>query len=278
MAPEARGHAWPLRALRTVQFGLARLRGAQVEAQAAPFGLRFVGPAADCITRGIYRRGVHEPLITRYLLEAVRLGPGDVAIDAGANIGWYSLLLDRLAEPGASVYAFEPEPATFALLQVNLARNRATHVEPVPAALGAAAGRALLRRYKDSNNGRHSLLAAESGAGSVEVPVLTLDSFWEQRGLAARPLRVLKIDVEGFEYFVLQGARALLPRCERLLLEFAPTSPGADGRAGVELLALMRAHGFLARAFTPRGLVPLADAELAGLRTRCDLLFERHGP
>lgn len=271
----AAGHPWPLRTLRTLQFGLARLRGAEVEARAAPFGLRLRGPAADCITRGIYRHGVHEPPITRYLIESVRLAAGDVAIDAGANIGWYSLLLDRLAVPGASVFAFEPDPATFARLQGNLARNAAAHVEALQAALGAECGTARLARYKDSNNGRHSLLAADSGAGTVQVPVLMLASFWEARALGARPLRLLKVDVEGFEYFVLQGAGALLARCERLLLEYAPRSPAAGGRGAEALLALLRAAGFRARCFGPGGLTPVSYEQLARMQRRCDLLLER---
>jgi len=274
-ARRAPGHRWPLVALRTLQFGLARLRGTEVEARAAPFGLRLRGPVADCITRGIYRHGVHEPAITRYLIDTLRLGAGDVAIDAGANIGWYSLLLDRLAAPQASVFAFEPDPATFALLRANLAHNAAAHVEAQQVALGAECGTARLARYKDSNNGRHSLLAADSGAGTVEVPVVTLASFWQRQGLGARPLRLMKVDVEGFEYFVLQGAGALLTRCERLLLEYAPHSPAAGGSGAHALLALLRAAGFTPRWFSAAGLTPVSFERLAAMDTRCDLLLER---
>ena len=109
-------HAWPTRMLRTLQFGLARLTSGDglVTARAAPFGLTFTGPAADVITRHIYRLGAHEPAITRYLLEQVRLGAGDVALDVGANLGWYSVLLQRLSVPGARIL-LEYSPQSLAL-------------------------------------------------------------------------------------------------------------------------------------------------------------------
>ena len=118
-------YPWALRVWRSLRFGLARLasRDGYVQARAAPFDLTFTGPGADVITRHIYRLGAHEPVITRYLLEHVHLGPGDVALDVGANIGWYSVLLDRLSEPGAQIFAFEPDPKTYGLLTRNLAAN-----------------------------------------------------------------------------------------------------------------------------------------------------------
>ena len=123
-------HPWARRLLRSVQFGLARLtsRDGYVVARSAPFGLTFKGPAADVITRHIYRLGAHEPVITRYLLENVRLGAGDIALDVGANLGWYSVLLNRLSAPGAQIFSFEPDPRTYGLLLTNLAANEATRV------------------------------------------------------------------------------------------------------------------------------------------------------
>jgi FkbM family methyltransferase len=268
-------HAWPRRVLRTLQFGLARLtsRDGLVTAHAAPFGLSFTGPAADVITRHIYRLGSHEPAITRYLLDHVRVRPGEVALDVGANLGWYSVLLQRLSEPGARIFSFEPDPRTFEFLRTNLAANHATRVSPFNIALGDTQGSAQLRRYKDSNNGRHSLIPGADIAGSVTVPLDTLAHFWESQALADTPLAFMKIDVEGFEYFVVKGAGALLRRCASTLLEYSPASLALAGLPADALIELLAANRLGARAFVDGRLEPVSFADLARAQSQLDLLL-----
>ncbi|HEY2808737.1 MAG TPA: FkbM family methyltransferase [Steroidobacteraceae bacterium] len=272
-------HAWHRRILRTVQFGLARLtsRDGFVTARAAPFGLTFTGPAADVITRHIYRLGSHEPAITRYLLEHVRLGPEDVALDVGANLGWYSVLLQRLSEAGARIFAFEPDPQTFGLLRTNLEANQATRVRACNIALGEAAGSAQLRRYKDSNNGRHSLIPGDDIAGSVTVPLDTLAHFWDSQGLGEARIAFMKVDVEGFEYFVLKGAGALLPRCANILLEYSPQSLALAGLPADALVELLAANNLSARAFVDGRPTPVSFAELRCAESQLDLLLSPQG-
>jgi len=268
-------HAWPVRVLRTLQFGWARLtdRDGYVNARAAPFGTSFTGPVADVITRHIYRLGAHEPAITRYLLEHVRLRPGDVAVDVGANLGWYSVLLSRLSEPGAQIFAFEPDPESFRLLTRNLAVNAASSVAAFNVALGEVAGFAELHRYRACNNGRHTLLSGNTSGGVVRVPVDTLSAFWERQALGERPLRLLKIDVEGFEYFVLRGAGALLERCACLLLEYSPDSFPVAGLKVQQLLGLLAATGLKPHAFVGDRPVPVTFDELAAATVQRDLLL-----
>ena len=268
-------HAWFLRMLRTCQFGIARVtsRDGLVEAHAAPFGLTFTGPAADCITRHIYRIGAHEPHITRYLLDNIRVGANEVALDVGANIGWYSVLLDRLSAPGARVLAFEPDPGSFRLLSTNLQANRTQHVTAFNVALGDKPGVALLHRYRDSNNGRHTLLEGNTSGGTVEVPVDTLKSVWEREQLGARPVALLKIDVEGFECLVLRGAGDLLKRCRCVLLEYSPEGLTLAGLQPAALIDLLIAAGLEARVFAGDDLAPISYAELARADSQKDLLL-----
>jgi FkbM family methyltransferase len=261
--------------LRTCQFGIARVtsRDGFVEAHAAPFGLTFTGPAADCITRHIYRLGAHEPHITRYLLDNVRVGPGEVALDVGANIGWYSVLLDRLSAPGARVLAFEPDPGSYRLLSTNLTANHAQHVTALNLALGEKPGVALLHRYRESNNGRHTLLEGNTSGGTVEVPVDTLRNVWEREQLGARPVALLKIDVEGFECLVLRGAGELLSRCRCVLLEYSPEGLKLAGLQPQAIIDLLLAAGLTARVFAGDELVPISYAELARAESQKDLLL-----
>lgn len=268
-------HAWPLRLLRSVQFGFARLasRDGYIEAHAAPFDLTFTGPAADCITRHIYRLGAHEPAITRYLLDHVRLGAEDVAMDVGANLGWYSLLLSRLSVAGARIFAFEPDPESYRLLGRNVRANAASQVTALNIALGETAGFAELHRYKASNNGRHTLLPGSTSGGSVRVPVMTLESFWKSQHLGERRICLLKVDVEGYEYFVLRGAGELLGRCARILLEYSPASLPLAGLRPDALIDLFRRAGLSAHAFVHGKPVPMSFERLARAETQHDLLL-----
>jgi FkbM family methyltransferase len=261
-----------------MQFALDRLLrpGGYIQARAAPFDLLFVGPVADVITRHIHRKGAHEPGITRYLLEHVRVGAGEIAVDVGANLGWYSVLLNCLSVQGAQIFAFEPDPESYWLLSKNLRSNDATRVSAHNIALGSTPGFAELRRYKSSNNGRHTLVdGGNPGGGTVRVPVSTLKDFWAANHLDGRPIRFLKVDVEGFEYFVLRGAGELLDRCECVLLEYSPGSQRMLAAKPDALIELLQASRFNVRRFRDGELVPVSWAELAGAQEQYDLLLTR---
>ena len=268
-------HSRVVRLLRTLQFGLARIttRDGYVEAHAAPFDLTFTGPAADCITRHIYRLGAHEPHITRFLIDHIRLRADDIALDVGANIGWYTVLLDRLSEAGARIFAFEPDPESYRLLRTNLETNGATRVTALNIALGDAPGFAELHRYKDANNGRHTLLAGNSEGGIVRVPVNTLRAFWDDQHLGSRSIRFLKIDVEGFEYYVLRGAGDLLKRCDCVQLEYSPDAFRVAGLKQEAVLDLLVTAGLTAHTFLNGQLVPISYVELGRAETQHDLIL-----
>ena len=269
-------YSLPKRALRSVQYWLARVTSSDgyVAARAAPFDLTFRGPAADCITRHIFRLGAHEPHVTRYVLEHVRLGPGDVALDIGANLGWYSVLLDRLSLPGAQIFAFEPDPESFRLLQENLQLNRANHVRALNMALGDKPGTAELRRYNSKNNGCHTLFAGGNCEGGIaQVSIETLGHIWQQQQLGSRPLKFMKIDVEGYEYFALRGAGELLRRCSCLVMEYTPDALQLAGQGPSAMVDCFAEAGLQAKCFVNGELQPISLEELAATRTQRDLVL-----
>lgn len=250
-----------------------RSRDGYIEARAPLFDLKFRGPSGDCITRHIYRFGAHEPHISRYVLEHIRLQPAEIAIDVGANLGWYTLLLSRLSEPGARIFAFEPDPETYRLLCGNLRANSAIGVTALNLALSDTAGTAVLHRYKTSNNGRHTLTpGSDGGGGECEVNVQTLDTFCASQGLAQTRVRFLKIDVEGFEYQVVRGAMSLLRRCDCILLEFN------RGETGGKLLQLLANAGFTVHAFINGNPKQMSLAEILHSPVQLDLLLTQAHP
>ena len=128
------------------------------------------------------------------------LKPGMVALDIGANIGAHTVPMAQKVGPQGRVLAFEPQRQVFQLLAANVALNALANVIARHAAVGAAAGEItvpLIDYGKGGNFGGVALGGYDSGE---PVPVLTVD------GLALAHCHLMKIDVEGMENAVLEGA------------------------------------------------------------------------
>lgn len=158
--------------------------------------------------------------ILELLISSAR--PGDVFFDVGANVGLYSLLLASALGSSGQVIAFEPERESFEHLKQNLKLNRAGNVRPFQKALGYEDGRAQL--YLRGGNADSTLVWSPtlSYAGQQTVHVVQGDAFVEGQNL---PLpRIIKVDVEGYEWQVLRGLRRTLaaPECELVCCEVHP--------------------------------------------------------
>ena len=203
-----------------------------------PLGLRLRAYKRDAVGRGLYRRKIHEPNLTKLLLTRFS-NPGQKNfIDVGANIGYFSCLMSKLAGSEGTVLAIEPEPENLKLLEQNIEANHLTNIVVHSCALGASAGTAMLGLYKPSNRGRHSLLQKDAKS-QVEVPVRTLDEIARTSGKNVSSWSLVKIDVEGYEGFVIEGASETLPRIETLVMEFSPSllkNAGGDPASTLRIL------------------------------------------
>jgi FkbM family methyltransferase len=218
-------------------------------------GLRFRVSLRDVVGRTILRRKSYEPGLTAWLLDGLRQDAPGVFIDVGANIGWYSL---QAAHSGhvARVVAIEPDVGNHRLLQANIAANAMqARIEAVACAAGSEAGLARLHQYKPSNLGRHSLLV-DHGHGGSWVPVLTLDGLLASLGLGDAPISAIKIDVEGYEPWVLTGAPAALQRTRALLVELSPGLSEAGNTELGAMLDLIARAGFVPETWDADGPVP----------------------
>lgn len=152
------------------------------------------------------------------LLEATSLflSPGDVIIDAGANIGNHSIFW--ALNSGCKVFAYEPVPGIFDLLIENIVKNKLQRsIFPRRLALGATQGRAEIKSY-DPNNIGATALTSNAPQGSIRVTDLDSELFCTKD-----PVRLLKIDVEGFELEVIGGARKIILRDSPIILCECPT-------------------------------------------------------
>lgn len=143
------------------------------------------------------------------------LQDGQTFIDVGANIGWYSLQLARLF-PAATVLAIEPIPATFEYLKQNIHLNGLTNIQSFNCGCWKEMD-TLTFSYYPEQSGNASILnvSGYEGAQPIKCLVVKLDDFAKQRGLHPD---FIKIDVEGAELRVLEGAGKILKRDQPIIL------------------------------------------------------------
>ncbi|HEX8361339.1 MAG TPA: FkbM family methyltransferase [Longimicrobium sp.] len=145
--------------------------------------------------------GSYEPEQTRLFERHVR--PGDTVLDVGAHVGYYTVLSAVLAGQRGAVWAFEPNPTNARFLRRHAEINGLRQVTVTEAAVSDANGTARFGFGRGSGTGH---LAAE---GDVEVRTVRLDDFCAEHGIAPA---AIKIDVEGAEGAVLNGAREVLAK------------------------------------------------------------------
>jgi FkbM family methyltransferase len=150
---------------------------------------------------------LYDPCTSLLALGALR--PGDIALDIGAHVGYFSMLFRLAVGSTGTVFAFEPMPDTYRRLLRNVMTNRFTNVMPLPLAVADRSGSAIF--HIDANNEGESSLLGGGGSESCQVQVTCLDDLFRD-GLPARP-RLMKIDAEGVEMNILNGGRRWFDQC-----------------------------------------------------------------
>jgi FkbM family methyltransferase len=213
---------------------------------------------------GIYfrHRGNYEVAETLFCERHLRAG--DTAIDVGANIGLYSLLFAKLVGPAGRVIAFEPESENHARLMHNLALNGQPAVVAEELAVYRTTGSVILNVFEPALGAWHSIgaprlphalrrgeMAAPTSA--VKVACVTLDDYCASAGIDR--IHLLKIDVEGAEPDVLEGARGLLSAgaVDRVLFEVSLPQLAAAGHDGSTAFTLLHDLGYSTHVVTPEG-------------------------
>ena len=172
------------------------------------WGCQIIADIRETVGRSLWTAGIYDLAVTEVLYRLTE--PNSLALDVGANIG---VMTGVMAARGAEVWAFEPYPATYQRLCVNLERwqhlpgfGRCT---PLALAASDVDGDCAMECPQGfaENNGLARLRpgAGASGAGATTVRTARLDSLLERRAVS-----MLKIDVEGHELAVLRGAERVL--------------------------------------------------------------------
>jgi len=208
------------------------------------YGL-FEGSPRDRVVMDEYRRLGHwAPELVELVSERLFAGGPGTLIDIGANIGLVCVpVIERSAARGV---CFEPEPQNFDFLCRNVARHGlSTRITCHRLACHAAAGQLPLRLSQD-NLGDHRLqrtAAAEHAAGaSVLVPTVRLDDVLRDQELV-HPI-VVKVDAQGSEVAVFEGAKETLARADYVVTEYWPRGIVEHGDTAREFAAYMRDFPF----------------------------------
>jgi FkbM family methyltransferase len=237
----------------------------------------------DLVSRIIYLTGQWEPMITQYVRETLR--QGDVFIDVGANLGYYTLLASRIVGNSGKVIAIEASPYIAARLRRNIELNACRNVRIVNAAVSDSKGEVQLFAGQDTNLGNtttvESLATRNRLKASGAVQAETLEMLVGRTALQCA--RLIKVDVEGAELAVV---RTVFPSLGTLqadwILELTP-SFCAGGQSDVEaILSFFRRAGYRAYSIpngysvdfvtNPTGFRTLLDVAPT---TQCDVLMTR---
>lgn len=192
---------------------------------------------------------------------------GDVVIDVGANVGEVSIIFSQRAGATGRVFAFEPHPRIYQYLLGNLALNRCGNVTTANLAVGAAPG--VVRMSNDKHDDMNRIV----DDGAIEVACTTLDA-----QVPAQPIAFLKIDVEGSELRVLEGATQTLGRTACVNCEMGEAHYRRYGYGMADLIGFLRRAGFSTYVVAPGRALRAVDAafgdagghELVALRDPSD--------
>lgn len=207
-------------------------------------------------TDGLFRRAdLHDGMESQWFAGmAIGVPPavldlvngGDWVIDAGANIGIVSGQLCRRVGGAGLVWAVEPLPRNIARLRQLQGDNSLGQLRVLEVALSDRIGTAQLRLPAAGHSGWGSFTASWNRSGELQVDTTTLDHLVAGEGSNDRRLSLLKVDVEGAEFEVLDGALATLrDHRPRLYLEFNDPLLRDNGRSSRDLLAACADVGYV---------------------------------
>ena len=173
------------------------------------------------IGRELRKYRIHEPILTKIITSLTR--SGNIVLDIGANIGYYTLLFSRQVGPNGLVIAVEPEPSNFTLLTLNLQLNNIENVRLYQVAIGDSIGEAIL--YISDFSNWHSLRTKNpKKTKGIQVPLTTIDALREDLNC---PINLIRMDIEGFEVQAIKGGEQTL-KYDRpyLIMEVHPIQIG----------------------------------------------------
>jgi len=199
----------------------------------------FLDPRDGIISKHLSNEGFFEPTETALVKREIK--EGDVILDIGANIGYYTLIFAKLAGEKGRIFAFEPDPDNFFLLKKNVEINNFRNVTLIKK--GVSSKNEKVSLYLDEENKGNHTIFPQKGRKSIEVEVVRLDDYFEDY---EGKINFIKIDIQGAEIIALQGMRNILEKNKevKILAEFWPEGFENYGIKSEDYLSLFSQFGF----------------------------------
>ena len=178
-----------------------------------------------------------------YSLDSIKnyIKEGDVVVDVGASIGMYTLEMAKLVGDKGRVIAFEPLKEGFDLMKKNVQLNGyEDRVRIQNKAVTNKTGKGKLF-YCPYHIGASIMYNTFDDREEIEVDTIKLDDFFKS---ISKKVSFIKIDADGSEYFILQGAKNVLKQTKNMIIEFVPENIKAQGVTPKEFLDLIKSYGF----------------------------------
>ncbi|MBL7767225.1 MAG: FkbM family methyltransferase [Chitinophagaceae bacterium] len=226
---------------------------------------------SDFIQQHIYFLGYYDRGLQQWIGQTLKTG--DVYVDVGANVGCYTLLAAKRVGATGKVYAFEPVSHTADRLEQNIGLNHFTNIQVVRKALYQENTELTFFLSSDDNVGMSSIHRHDAESGQTEViQAIKADDFFNQEALSR--IDLIKIDIEGAEWFALQGMKETLLKYHPLVvLEFSDELLSKSGIAPQQLISFFTDLGYTLHQLTEDGV--LIPADLNALGTFENVVFKR---
>ncbi len=200
----------------------------------------YIHSKDSIMTPRLLINGEHDPTETDLIMNEVN--EGDIVLDIGANIGYFTLIFAKLVGEKGKVYAFEPDPENFSLLKKNVEENGHKNVVLLQKAVSSENG--TIKLYlSEENKGNHRIFDSQRGRKSIDVETVKLDDFFKNY---SGDINFVKIDVEGAEIGAIQGMSGLLQKYNniKMITEFHPHGIEEYGHLPEDYLDLLRGYDF----------------------------------
>ncbi|MEM6583595.1 MAG: FkbM family methyltransferase [Pseudomonadota bacterium] len=239
----------------------------QIDGMEHPPRMRVHARSDMHVSTSIASRGIWEPQETHFLLATLR--PGDVFVDVGANIGYFSLLASQQVGVDGTVLAFEPEADNFALLEANGKLNECDNLMCFQLALGRDDSEAMLF-LNERNRGDHSLYSDDAARPSQTIRIA---NGTRVIGEHCKRINCLKVDTQGAECDVLSGLEDVIHSSADdlvMIIEVSPMHLRAAGASSRKLLELIDRNSWQLYLMDEQaeGLLPMSRDEV---RSLCDI-------
>lgn len=190
------------------------------------------------INQTLIMTGEYEKFESELFRQEVK--PGMTVLDIGANIGYYTLLAAKLVGKKGKVYAFEPEPYNYSLLEKSIKINKYNNVIAFQKAVSNHSGTIKLHLLKDMST--HRIYKTQDSISEIDIQAVNLDTEFKNN---EDKINIIKMDVEGAELIVLQSMNNILSQSKslKIFIEFSPILITATGHSPEEFNELKK-YGF----------------------------------